>query len=216
MTRWNLSAKVRQVIVRADPAEARFLYKTLLHTFRSLCTHTRRLEDPPPEPDGELLNKYFQHSIKCLDIYEANRDVKECKESVELIVNTLTLLSPHAFSSLWTDNMTFFIEHSLENASVFQVLQMLITNETVSHQLVAILLKHLMTRLDQVGHQDKIRAASTLKLFKMSFLAINTHIVSNEMILVPHLQKLIMDSFSHAAKSPDPMIYYQILRGLFR
>ena len=112
--------------------------------------------------------------------------------------------------------MDFFLEQSLTNPQVFPVLQLLITHESVSHQLVGILLKYLMSHLGEVGEYDKPRASLTLRLYKMSFLAINTYIATNETVLVPHLQKLIMKSFAYAAKTDDPMIYFQILRALFR
>jgi transformation/transcription domain-associated protein len=197
-------------------AEARYLYKTLLHTFRTILTYTRQGENPSPQPDGELLGKFFQYSLRCLAVFEGHRDPREPKEVIELLSTTVLLFEPHVFSEVWSNHMNFFLEQSLANPQVFPVLQMLITHEAVSHQLVGILLKYLMSNLDKVGEYDKTRASLTLRLFKMSFLAINSFIATNEAVLVPHLQKLIMDSFGHAAKAEDPMIYYQILRALFR
>ena len=197
-------------------AEARYLFKTLLHTFRSILTYTRQSELPLSQPDGELLGRFFEHGLRCLAIYEGNRDPREPKEAIELLSQILLLFEPHVFSEVWMNNMDFFVEHSITNPQIFPVLQMLITHESVSHQLVGTLLKYLMSHLSQVGDADKTRAALTLRLFKMSFLAINTHIGTNEIVLVPHLQKLIMDSFAYAAKATDPSIYYQILRALFR
>lgn len=199
-----------------DSAEARYLFKTLLHTFRSLLTYTRQGDQPSPQPDGEMLGKFFQYSLRCLAIFEGHRDPREPKEVIELLSQILLQFEPHVFSEVWSNNMDFFLDQSLANPQVFPVLQMLITHESVSHQLVGILLKYLMTHLSEVGEFDKARASLTLRLYKMSFLAINTYIATNETVLVPHLQKLIMNSFAHAAKAEDPMIYYQILRALFR
>lgn len=196
--------------------EARYLLKTLLHTFRSLLTYTRQGENPSPQPDGELLGKFFEYSLRCLAVFEGHRDPREPKEVIELLSQILLLFEPHVFSEVWTNHMDFFLEQSLANPQVFPVLQMLITHESVSHQLVGILLRYLMSHLEEVGSFDKTRASLTLRLFKMSFLAINTYIATNEVVLVPHLQKLIMKSFTFAAKAQDPMIYYQILRALFR
>ena len=163
-----------------------------------------------------MLGKFFEHSLRSLAIFEGNRDPREPKEAIELLSQILLLFEPHVFSEVWSTHMDFFIEQSIVNLHVFPVLQMLITHESVSHQLVGILLKYLMLQLDQLGSLEKARAALTLRLFKMSFLAINTYIVTNEAVLVPHLQKLIMSSFALAAKAPDPAIYYQIMRALFR
>lgn len=163
-----------------------------------------------------MLGKFFEHSLRCLAIFEGNRDPREPKEAIELLSQILLLFEPHVFSEVWSSHMDFFIEHAISNMHVFPVLQMLITHESVSHQLVGILLKYLMSHLTELGSLEKPRAALTLRLFKMSFLAINTYIATNEVVLVPHLQKLIMSSFAFAAKAQDPSIYYQILRALFR
>jgi transformation/transcription domain-associated protein len=187
-----------------------------LHTFRTLLTYTRQAENPLPPPDGEMLGQFFEHSLRCLAIFESNRDPREAKEALELLSQILLLYEPHVFSEVWLTHLDFFIQQSLSNPHVFPVLQMLITHESVSHQLVSILLKYLMTHLEKFGTQPKNHAALTLKLFKMSFLAINTYISTNESVLVPHLQKFIINSFTFAAKAPDPAIYYQILRALFR
>lgn len=133
-----------------------------------------------------------------------------------MLTQILLLFEPHVFSEVWTKRMDFFTAQALANPNVFSVLQILLQHETVSHQLVAILLKHLMGKLEGMGHQPKAEAQLTLKLFKISFLAINSFIELNEPVLVPHLQKLIINSFAYAAKAPDPAIYYQILRALFR
>jgi transformation/transcription domain-associated protein len=187
-----------------------------LHTFRTLLTYTRQGENALPQPDGEMLGQFFQHSLRCLAIFDTNRDPREVKEAVELLSQIMLLFEPHVFSEVWSTHFEFFIEQSLINPHVFPVLQMQITHESVSHQLVSILLKYLMNHLEDFGHQPKARAGLTLRLFKMSFLAINTYIATNESVLAPHLQKFIMNSFTYAAKAPDPAIYYQILRALFR
>ncbi|WRT70688.1 uncharacterized protein IL334_007686 [Kwoniella shivajii] len=198
--------------------ESRYLFKTLLHTFRTLLTYTRQGDTPAPQPDGELLSKFFEHSLKCLAIFDLNhqRDPREPKEALELLSQILLLFEPHVFAEVWSSHMPFFSELAINNGQIFPILQMLITHESVSHQLVAILLKHLMNNLEGLGSMDKPQAILTLKMFKISFLAINTYIANNEVVLVPHLQKLIMNSFEYAAKSEDPAIYYQILRALFR
>lgn len=155
-------------------------------------------------------------SLRSLAIFEGLRDPREGKEAVELLSQILLSFEAHEFSEIWTTHMALFIDMSIANPGVFPVLQMLITHESVSHQLVGILLKHLMSNLGDLGESTSKRSQLTLGLFKRAFLAINNYISTNEIVLVPHLQKLIMDSFAHAAKAKEPLIYYQILRALFR
>jgi transformation/transcription domain-associated protein len=196
--------------------EGRYLYKTLLHLFRTLLSRAKDDGSELRAPDGELLGMFFEHNLRALIIFEGVRDPREAKEAIELFSQILLALDPHEFAEIWTTRMDFFVELAAQNMHVFSVIQVLITHQDVSHQLVGILLKYLMDRLGDIGSQNKQRAHLTLRLFKMSFLAINSYIDKNEAVLVPHLQKLIMGSFTHAAKAADPTTYYHILRALFR
>ncbi|ODN82926.1 hypothetical protein L202_01173 [Cryptococcus amylolentus CBS 6039] len=197
--------------------DSRYLFKTILHTFRTLLSYTRQGDNPPPQPDGEVLSRFFECSLKCFAIFDGiNRDPREAKEALEMLSEIILLFEPHVFAEVWSSHMEFFSELSISNSQVFSLLQMVITHEAVSHQLVSILLKYLMAKLPKVGSMDKANASLTLKMFKIAFLAINTYINSNESVLVPHLQKLIMSSFESAAKAEDSSFYYQILRALFR
>lgn len=199
-----------------DSSEGRYLFKTLLHTFRSLLTFSRQDDSVVSHPDGEQLGRFFLASLRSLAIFEGLRDPREGKEAVELLSQILLSFESHEFSEIWTTHMGLFIDMSIATPGVFPVLQMLITHETVSHQLVGILLKHLMDTLGDLGDSTYKRNQLVIGLYKRAFLAINTYIAANEIVLVPHLQKLIMDSFTHAAKAKEPLIYYQILRALFR
>jgi transformation/transcription domain-associated protein len=196
--------------------EGRYLYKTLLHLFRTLLSRAKDDGSELRPPDGEQLGLFFEHNLRALVIFEGVRDPREPKEAIELFSQILLALDPHEFAEIWTTRMDFFVDLAAQNMHVFSVIQVLITHQDVSHQLVGILLKYLMDRLGEIGSQNKHRAHLTLRLFKMSFLAINSYIDKNEAVLVPHLQKLIMGSFTHAAKAADPTTYYHILRALFR
>lgn len=112
--------------------------------------------------------------------------------------------------------MDQFFRNASTSPHFFLVLQHLIVNEQVSHQLVGILLKYLMNHMNELGSYSQPQTGLTLKLFKLTFMAINTFISINEAVLVPHLQKLILRCFECAAQAEDSAIYYQILRALFR
>jgi transformation/transcription domain-associated protein len=196
--------------------EGRYLFKTLLHLLRTLLAQAKADDNEVRAPDGESLGRTFEHCLRSLTVFEGIRDPREPKEAIELFSQILLALNPHEFNEIWTNRMDFFVELAAQNMHVFSVVQVLITHQDVSHQLVAILLKYLMAHLGDIGNQDAQRSHLTLRLFKMSFLAINSYIDKNEGVLVPHLQKLIMGSFNYAAKASDPMTYYYILRALFR
>ncbi len=194
--------------------DAKSLLKTLFHTLRSLLNNLRILEGDYPL--GDVLGELFRNAILSLRIFEGARDPREEKDALEMLGLIMILFEHHVFTEVWTTNMDFFVEQVLENPHAITILQTMLVHNDVSHQTVAILLKYLMDNLEVIGDQDKTRSSLTLKLFKLSFMAVNSYIELNEPVLVPHLAKLIIDSFGYAAKSPDPIIYYQILRALFR
>lgn len=200
--------------IEAFTRDAKNLLRTLFNTFRALFIETKKISAPPP--DGEVLEDLFRFGILSLQMYEGSRDPREEKEGLEAIASIFQAFEPHVFCEIWTNGLDFFLAQALEHHHIIQVLQTMLVHQSVSHQSVAILLKHLLAKLDKVGEQSKLEASLTLKLFKLAFMAVNTFIDQNEALLVPHLSKLIMDCFTYAAKAPDPWPYYQILRALFR
>jgi len=210
--------------------DARYLVKTLLHGIRALLNQIRVLGAPPP--DGALLGKLFEAETRLLAYYDPVKDIKDEKEALDLFSQILLHFDPHVFAEIWTNKMDFFMEQALSNHHVLTVPQSLLVPspppqqvhapgamshiQEVSHQLVAILLNYLTKGLPTFGDQDKKQAALSLKLFKLSFMAVNAYPEHNEPVLVPHLAKLITDCFTYAANATDSTIYYSILRALFR
>lgn len=194
--------------------DSKNILRTLLATVKSLFQNLRQMDAPPS--DGQVLGNLFTYGISCLCIFESSRDPREEKEAMDVLSGLIAAFEPHIFSEVWTNGMDFYTAQVLEHNHHITILQNMLISAEVSHQTVAILLRYLMSRLEAIGHQSRNESSLTLKLFKLSFMAVNTFIDANEPVLVPHLSKLIIDSFAYAAKSPDPLIYYQILRALFR
>jgi transformation/transcription domain-associated protein len=149
-------------------------------------------------------------------MFEYLRDSREQKEAFDLLSQILFVTEPHVFNEVWQKYMPLFIKESAIAPQFFPVLQTVCTHESVSTQVVAILLKYLMENLAEFGEMSPQDSNMTLKLFKMAFTAINHYIHSNESILVPHLQKLILGCLEHSARATEPAVYYQVLRALFR
>lgn len=168
---------------------------------------------------GEVLSDLFRYGVLSLRICEGvsrdPRDLSE-KEAIDQLGMLLINFEPHVYSEVWTNNLDFYCKQLLESPHTITLLQNMLINSEVSHQTVGILLKYLMDNLEKIGDQTKLEGALTLKLFKLSFMAVNSFIELNEPVLVPYLSKLIIDSFAFAAKAADSIIYYQILRALFR
>ena len=194
--------------------DAKTILRSLFNTFRSLFNNMRVIDAPSPQ--GDILGDLFRYGVLSLQIYEGGRDTREEKDAIEQLGMVLICFEPHVYSEVWTSNLSFYCKQLLDGPNIITLLQNMLVNNEVSHQTVGILLKHLMNNLESVGTQSKIEGALTLKLFKLSFMAVNQFIELNEPVLVPYLSKLIIDSFAYAAKAEDPAIYYQVLRALFR
>ncbi|KAJ9105954.1 hypothetical protein QFC19_003288 [Naganishia cerealis] len=194
--------------------DAKVLLRSIFTTIRSLFNNLRNFKAQIAH--GEVLHDLFRYGVLSLRIYEGSRDAREEKDALELLSGILLAYDPHTFTEVWTYSLEFYCQQVLEYPHIVTLLQSMLSNVEVSHQTVAILLKHLMDNLESVGSQTKAQASLSLRLFKCAFMAVNSYIDVNEQVLVPHLAKLIINCFTFAAKAEDPSTYYQILRALFR
>ncbi|KAG8711225.1 hypothetical protein FRC08_016173 [Ceratobasidium sp. 394] len=192
--------------------ESKTLFRTLLHVFKTVLAGIRASEGPVP--DGELIRRLFQNCVKCLTMYDDGRDGG--KEAFEMLLQVFHEIEPHIFQEVWTTEMQFFIDHVQDHQNLLAMPQLLLSSDMVSHQLVAILLRYLVGKLDTLGEQSQKSASITLRLFKMCFMSVTVFPELNEPILFHHLSKLIMDSLRLATKAADPTNYFLLLRGLFR
>lgn len=194
--------------------DAKVLLRSIFTTIRSLFNNLRNFK--AQVLNGEVLHDLFRYGVLSLRIYEGSRDAREEKDALELLSGILLAYDPHTFTEVWTYSLEFYCQQVLDYPHTVTLLQSMLSNVEVSHQTVAILLKHLMENLEKVGSQTKAEASLSLRLFKCAFMAVNSYIDVNEQVLVPHLAKLIINCFNYAAKAEDSSPYYQILRALFR
>jgi transformation/transcription domain-associated protein len=194
--------------------DARLLYWTLLHSFKTILQGLRTIEGPVP--DAELMGQFFESGLKCLAIYERWPMPTHEKEVLDKFGEVFQEMTPHVFQEVWASKFPFFMEQLLTHANILQLPQILLANEKLSRQLVSIMLRHLVGELDTLGDQDTKHAGASLRMFKMCFMAATLLPDQNEMALVPHIPRLIVNSFPLAAKSAEPTHYYLLLRALFR
>jgi len=158
----------------------------------------------------------FEGGFRCLSLWDGRVENREEKEAIEWFGYIFTEIHSHVFQEVWTIKMDFFIKIALDHPNALAVPQTLMAMKDVSRQLTSIMLKHLADRLDELGNHDKKTAVVSIRLFKMSFMAVNLLPEANEAVLAPHLTRLIMDSFPLAAKAIEPTNYYLLIRALFR
>ena len=169
-----------------------------------------------PVPDAEMMGPFFENGLLCLALYERWHIPPGEKDVLDKLTDVFTALHPHVFQELWTTKFPFIMEQVMKHTSLLGVPQSLLAKDTVSKQLVSVMLRHLVGDLESLGNQDTKHAAATLRMFKMCFMAASLLPEQNEMALVPHIPRLMVDSFPLAAKSTEPTHYYLLLRALFR
>ncbi|PPQ93995.1 hypothetical protein CVT25_009843 [Psilocybe cyanescens] len=190
------------------------LGKTLLHGFRVCLNSLKKCEAPPP--DGTLIFRFFDASIRCMSLFEADPRIPEQTEPIEWFGHALTEVNLHVFQEVWTHKMEFFFERAQKRIMLLNVCQFLFSRDTTSATLLAIVLRFLVDRLPLLGDHDDLTAAATIRLYKMAFGAVSAHPATNEEILAAHVSKLLMDCFPLAAKATKPANYFHLLRALFR
>ncbi|KAH9482694.1 Transcription-associated protein 1 [Psilocybe cubensis] len=197
-----------------DILVGKMVFRTLLHGFR-VCLNSLKKCDAPP-PDGTLIFRFFEASIRCMSLFESDPRVPEQNEPIDWFGHALTEVNLHVFQEVWTHKIEFFFERAQKRIMLLNVCQFLFSRDTTSATLLAIVLRFLVDRLPLLGDHDDLTAAATIRLYKMAFGAVSAHPVSNEEILAAHVSKLLMDCFPLAAKATKPANYFHLLRALFR
>lgn len=171
-----------------------------------------------PTPDGALIFRLFEGCIRCMALFDSDtRGATDPNDPIEWFAPIMCeAINLHVFQEVWTRKVEFFFEAAQKRVILLNVCQTMLNRESVSPTLLAIVLRFLVDRLPLLGDYDDLRAAATIRLFKMAFGAVGVFPAVNEPILASHLAKLLMDCFPLAAKATKPTHYFHLLRVLFR
>lgn len=195
--------------------ESRQLFRALVHGFRSALGALKRVD--APNPDGTLIFRIFEGCIKCFPLFDVDgRPPNEPNDVIEWFTAILADTNLHVFQEVWSKKIEFFFESAQKRIILMNICQILFNHAETSPTLLAIVLKFLVERLPMLGEYDDLRAAATIRLFKMAFHAVALFPDYNEVILAHHLAKLLMDCFPLASKASKPTHYFHLLRALFR
>jgi transformation/transcription domain-associated protein len=198
-----------------ESLESRNLFKTLLHGFRTCMAGLKKVD--APASDGTLILRLFVGCIRCLSLLDLeSRVAHDPIDPIEMFSQVMLDINLHVFQEVWTHQIEFFFETAQKKVVLLNVCQSLFTRDAASPTLLAIVLKFLVDRLPLLGEYDDLRAAATIRLFKMAFHAVSLFPATNEPILAAHLAKLLMDCFPLATKATKPTHYFHLLRALFR
>lgn len=113
---------------------------------------------------------------------------------------------------LWTTKLKFFMDLFVDRP----IFMALLAEEPISRPLVSVIICQLVADLDTLGDQDTKHASATLRIFKMCFMASTLLPDQNEIALMHHIPRIMVDSFPLAAKRAEPTHHYLLLCALFR
>lgn len=152
-------------------------------------------------------------SVQCFNIYDYRREVKEVKEIVDSLIFIFTQIDLVLFTEVLEPNMESLVQELRTNSDLMAFPQYLLANPVLTKTFIGITLRYLMRHLEDLG-RDK-QSGVMVRLFKMCFMAVSLF-QDNEVVLLPHLTDLIMESLRLASQSNEPGQYYSMLRALFR
>lgn len=167
-----------------------------------------------PVPDGALIARLFDSCVRAMAFFDT--DARDAHDAMDWLAGGLAELNLHIFQEVWTRKIGFYLAAAEKRPLLMHLASVLFGKEATSPTLVAIVLRHLVDRLPELGDYDDQSAAVLIRVFKMAFSAVTTFPQLNESILASHLGKLIMDCFPLAAKTTRPINYFHLLRALFR
>ena len=61
--------------------------------------------------------------------------------------------------------------------------------------------------MEQLGEADLIKSNILTRLFKLCFMSVNIFPTTNEGVLLPHLNHLILESLRLGTKAEEPIVY---------
>ena len=191
----------------------------------------------------EVLVKLFREGAKCFQYYRplpADQNAGELKEPHESIsssssntasskeekdlLETFATIFHHLdpatfheiFSSGSPSGIAYLYEQSFQHAALLHIPQFLLASEATSPAFCGMLLKFLMSKLDEVGEKESQKTSVLLRLFKLSFMAVTLFSQHNEGVLLPHVRELITRSIELSVNADEPTNYFLLLRSLFR
>lgn len=210
-------------------------------TSTSLGTHLYPLTDD----ERMLIAKVLQNGLRCFILYTLSENtLAEEKQMLDHFAGAFTVLEAADFRDLFISNIQLLYECILQDHAILTIPQHFLANSNVSCWYAEILLKFLITQMDDLSvraegdlpdtdRMDKVmeieslqfekmrrvpqvqRASIVLRLFKIVFGSV-TLFKSNESALFPHLRTIIESCLKEATYTKHPDNYLLLLRALFR
>jgi hypothetical protein len=200
---------------------------------------------PLTDDERLLIAKVLRNGLRCFILYTlSDNTLSEEKQMLDHFAGAFTVLEAADFRDLFISNIELLYECILQDHAILTIPQHFLANSNVSCWFAEILLKFLITQMDDLSvkaegdlpdtkREDKVmaidslrfekmrpvlqvhRASIVLRLFKIVFGSV-TLFKSNESALFPYLRTIIESCLKQATFTKHPDNYLLLLRALFR
>ncbi|KAL4095775.1 hypothetical protein PRIC1_009146 [Phytophthora ramorum] len=200
---------------------------------------------PLTDDERLLIAKVLRNGLRCFILYTLSENtLSEEKQMLDHFAGAFTVLEAADFRDLFISNIQLLYECILQDHAILTIPQHFLANSNVSCWFAEILLKFLITQMNDLSVEaegdlpdtkrvDKVmaienlqfekmravsqvhRASIVLRLFKIVFGSV-TLFKSNESALFPHLRTIIESCLKQATFTKHPDNYLLLLRALFR
>lgn len=141
---------------------------------------------------------------------------KDEKDLMEAFATVFIHIDPASFNEIVDVELPFLYEAMFENSALLHIPQFFLASEATSANFSGLLIAFLKSKLAELGDGNHVKSNILIRLFKLSFMAVNLFPAANETVLLPHLKDLIVNSLELSTKAKDPLVYFHLLRTLFR
>lgn len=141
---------------------------------------------------------------------------KEEKDLMEIFATIFIHIDPASFNEIVGVELPFLFDSMLENAALLHLPQFFLASEITSANFSGLLISFLRSKLGELGKIDLVKSNILIRLFKLCFMSVNLFPTTNETVILPHLNHLILESLKYSTNAEEPIVYSYLVRILFR
>ncbi|ODV87142.1 hypothetical protein CANARDRAFT_26566 [[Candida] arabinofermentans NRRL YB-2248] len=184
----------------------------LKQLFRECISGLKFFQSSKPATINSALRQTFDASGPNLPITSS----KEEKDLMEIFATMFIYVEPAAFNEIVQSELENMFEAMLKNAALLHIPQFFLASEITTSNFSGILIIFVMSKLHELGEMDIIKSNILIRLFKLCFMSVNLFPTANESVILPHLNKMILNSLEFTTTAKEPIVYFYLIRTLFR
>lgn len=184
------------------------VFKDLFHE----CIVGLRFFSSNPEKPEIPVKKHFDITMPSLPVSAT----KDGRELMDYLAFMFMQMDSSTFNEIIESEMEFMYQSMLDDSALLHIAQSFLTSEITSPNFAGILLRFLKSKLKELGNVDFNKSNILIRLFKLSFMSVNLFPNLNEIVLLPHLNDLILNSLNYSTSAEEPLVYFYLIRTLFR